>query len=376
MNRLRKAISLLLLPAMLLSLSMGAFAAPKISSKNSKEHFEFLNQYRTAAGGTELTWDDDLYESAQIRALELVEEYNNIHVRPDGTKYFSVTTRVWGENTSMGFKTPKAAMQGFKDSKAHWKNLMDDRFTIAATACAQADDGTLYWVQHFGTGKSNASWAGVKEYDLDPFNDPNVKLKKSASKAVALVDDSGKLTTSAATELKNQLASAKGSSATLTVKDAKSVSPAVLKKMAEAAKIAGKTGYLQADTLSADGKSVQGRLLLEPAKLTGRKTSIQLGVFVDSKSVSSVKSAVEKQFQHKIVYIHMAHYGTLTTRAKVTVKVSLTGLDKDNLLFYVRDKKGTLTLLEDPQDKVDSKGFLSFYTKFGGDILVTNTALL
>lgn len=383
---IKRMLTLVLALTLALALALPAFAA-QLYSGEAKDVFKLLNSEREEAGLSTLKWDNDLAEAAEVRALEICEKYTADHSRPNGQSFFSVSTKVWGENTAYGYKNAQAAMTGWMKSKGHKENILRDTFTIGAVACAQANDGTMYWVQLFGNGKSNASWAvtqyKITSYTFDPFNDSSTKTtssgseSSSASASASLLDKEGKVTaTGAGAQLKKAISASNAKDVSLRIKNAAGISPAVLKSLATTASASGKTLSIQADTMSSTGKSVQGRLVLEPAKLTGRKTTIQLGVYTTSSSVADIQSRMEKKYDNTMAYIHMEHIGSLTVPTKVVAKVKLTGLDTGNLQFYVyNSKKDTLIKIETPNYSVDSKGFVTFYTSTGGDIVILDKAL-
>jgi uncharacterized protein YkwD len=55
-----------------------------------------------------------------------------------------------GENVGEGYKTPKAAVEGWMKSEPHRKNLLNKDFTEIGVAVATAENGTRYWTQDFG----------------------------------------------------------------------------------------------------------------------------------------------------------------------------------------------------------------------------------
>ena|GEM_PF-6353175 len=183
MNCTKKMITVLLVVSLITCLTFPAFAAP-VHKPNltTKITLESINDLRKNAGLEPLKRDKDLMEAAKIRALESAEKYSTKHMRPNGQAFFSVSTKAWAENTGYGHKTQKESFDSLAKSKGHRANMLDKRMTIVGYACAQGDDGTLYWVQIFGTGKSNYTWAmkdwDVKTFTLDPFNDPKTPMDK------------------------------------------------------------------------------------------------------------------------------------------------------------------------------------------------------
>lgn len=380
----KKILSVTLAFILAISLSLPAFAAPSLQNGMIRDMLGRLNKARKSAGLAALALDDDLQAAAQIRALEIAQKYTSDHSRPNGQKAFSASTKIWGENIARGYKDEYEVMVGWLDSKGHRANILDKRFTIVGLACSEGDDGRLYWVQSFGTSKSNMFWAmrdfGVKSFTLDPFNDPKTpldKAKKASSAAnTGLIDKDGVIITSAiGAELTNAASETKSGPVTIKIKNAKAITPETCGYFALFYASYGREATILADTLASNGKSVQGRIVLEPSKLYNRKTGIKLGVYTDKDSIANVKAAMQKRSNNTMTYIHMEHQGSLTINTRVTAKVDLTGLDTKNLLFYVCDgKQDSVTLIDKPEYSI-SNSYISFLTKTGGDIVITDKKL-
>ena len=50
-----------------------------------------------------------------------------------------------GENVAKGYTDGTQAVQAFKKSSAHYKNMVSEEFTDIGIGVAAAPDGTLYW---------------------------------------------------------------------------------------------------------------------------------------------------------------------------------------------------------------------------------------
>lgn len=391
----KKVLSALIAVIMIALVPLQAAAAPVLRPKKvSDTMLDMINNLRKNAGLEALTADKDLMEAAEIRALESAKKYSTEHKRPNGQKFFSVSTKVWAENTSYGRESEEEVVNAFAKSAGHKANMLDKRFKIVGYACAEDDDGVLYWVQLFGTATSNYSWAmkdwGVNSFTLDPFNNPKTPLDTAKSDSAStttppttktgvtkLLDENGALTSSGLNEeLKKAIAEKQTGTVLVNVKDAASISPAVLKSFADTAEQARRIAFITADSLAANSKSVQGRIILDPSKLTNLKNDIKLGITVDNNSIASVKKAMEEKYANKMAYIHMEHRGTLVADAEIIAKVDLTGLNTEKLLIYVFNAANdTCTLITEPKYSVDKNGYLHFFTKTAGDIIITDKQL-
>lgn len=89
----------------------------------AKELFDLTNQARANAGLPALKWSDELARCADVRANEIVTNFS--HVRPDGTKCYSLSNKIAGENILRG---PSATAQEMFDhwmaSEGHKENIL------------------------------------------------------------------------------------------------------------------------------------------------------------------------------------------------------------------------------------------------------------
>lgn len=191
--------------------------------------------------------------------------------------------------------------------------------------------------------------------------------------AASLVDGQGVVQEAALKTAITKKLAASGGGTTVTIKSAASVSPAALRAANTAG---GGAVVLRFDTMTAGGANSQGRMYLQPSRLTKRKTAIRVGVYTDSASVSKIKSAMAERYSNRMAYIHMEHSGTLTVPTKIMARVKLTGLNTGNLRFYLYDSgKDTLKRIESPDYSV-SKSYVTFYTGRAGDIVITDSELV
>lgn len=108
-----------------------------------------VNAERKAAGVSELTMDEDLLNAAMLRAAETVVSFD--HIRPNGTRCFTASSKMYGENIASGFGTPTEVMQGWMSSDGHKKNILNSSFQSIGVGCiVNAKTKRVYWVQCFG----------------------------------------------------------------------------------------------------------------------------------------------------------------------------------------------------------------------------------
>lgn len=124
------------------------------------EVLRIVNGYRAAEGIAPLTLNEDLTIMSCVRAEEIAWSGNHNHTRP-GYKSFKTLFKeagydsgLAGENLGWGYATPEAVCEAWKNSKSHYKNIMDPRFTqIGIGVAADADPrAKLCWTQHFYEG--------------------------------------------------------------------------------------------------------------------------------------------------------------------------------------------------------------------------------
>lgn len=114
----------------------------------AKEIFDATNAERVAAGLPELIWNDELAQAADVRAGEIITDFD--HVRPDGTKCYVLSDLIYGENIARG---PHASGQEFVSrwmgSEGHRANILCCQYTLigVGTKCVEQGDTA---VQLFG----------------------------------------------------------------------------------------------------------------------------------------------------------------------------------------------------------------------------------
>lgn len=117
---------------------------------DARKSFALQNERRAAQGVSALVWNESLYQSASVRAAEIVQQFS--HTRPDGTSCFTAVTGKWknlGENIAYGQTTAQQVTQSWYDSEGHRNNMLRGNFTSAAVACYEYQ-GRKYWVTLFG----------------------------------------------------------------------------------------------------------------------------------------------------------------------------------------------------------------------------------
>lgn len=106
-----------------------------------------VNAERLKAGLGALRVDAELTRAACVRAREIVEKFS--HTRPDGSKWSTAGTGIYGENIAMGQRTADKVMAAWLTSSGHRANIMRPGFGSIGV-CALTVNGVTYWAQLFG----------------------------------------------------------------------------------------------------------------------------------------------------------------------------------------------------------------------------------
>lgn len=118
-----------------------------IEINKEQEVLDIINTIRKENGLSSLTWDDKLYNVAQIRSQECSRVWS--HTRPDGTHWSTLSSVVHGENLAKGFYTAEDAVEGWMNSEGHKANILRPEFTRAAISFYEAENG-WFWCMSFG----------------------------------------------------------------------------------------------------------------------------------------------------------------------------------------------------------------------------------
>lgn len=112
------------------------------------------NALRMENGIAVLTTNDKLMQAAQVRADEMAASGAYSHTRPDGRKYTTVTDcKYVGENIQLigewqmsNTSLPAAAVDGWQNSTAHLKNMLNTRYGEIGIGLSQGTVmGEPYW---------------------------------------------------------------------------------------------------------------------------------------------------------------------------------------------------------------------------------------
>ncbi len=137
----------------------------EINDNYATEVLSQLNALRASLGVNEVRMNSVLCDIAAQRAAETAVYFS--HMRPDGRDCFSFAIPgcyAAGENIAIGHTSPTAVMEGWTESKGHYRNMIDADYTDVGIACFKSTNGYLCWVQYFANCTSSPiEKSGVSE---------------------------------------------------------------------------------------------------------------------------------------------------------------------------------------------------------------------
>ena len=144
-------------------------AEPFDAAAAKQDIIDRTNALRREKGVAALTVNDKLMQAAQARADEMAASGVYSHTRPDGRKYTTVTDcKYIGENIHLigewqirDSSLPSFAVEAWKNSAAHLKNMLNTRYHAIGVGVSQGTVmGEPYWycVQLFLLDGYNVTW--------------------------------------------------------------------------------------------------------------------------------------------------------------------------------------------------------------------------
>ena len=144
-------------------------AEPFDAAAAKQDIIDRTNALRREKGVAALTVNDKLMQAAQVRADEMAASGVYSHTRPDGRKYTTVTDcKYIGENIHLigewqirDSSLPSFAVEAWKNSAAHLKNMLNTRYHEIGVGVSQGTVmGEPYWycVQLFLLDGYNVTW--------------------------------------------------------------------------------------------------------------------------------------------------------------------------------------------------------------------------
>jgi uncharacterized protein YkwD len=116
-----------------------------------------INQERAKVGLRALTYNDDLYDSANAKCQDMKKNNYFTHTSPSGTDYTTFikktvpTAKITGENLGAGYTDDTTIIKEWMQSPKHKENILNAKFTAEGIAvCGKASEKPgLIIVAHF-----------------------------------------------------------------------------------------------------------------------------------------------------------------------------------------------------------------------------------
>lgn len=113
----------------------------------AKKMLSLVNAYRKEHGLGEVKWDESLAQATKTRAAEASICWS--HTRPNGSKWYTVSNLVKGENLAKGYSTAEETFNAWLASDSHRENILWGDFETMYVAYFEAENG-WFWAQEFG----------------------------------------------------------------------------------------------------------------------------------------------------------------------------------------------------------------------------------
>lgn len=216
------------------------------------------------------------------------------------------------------------------------------------------------------SGSSSSSDSGSSNSSSKPYTEKESTFKSISELGLGTIKDkaSSNVDSKGAVKSSNVVNAVSASNKDVTVKNGKTVSNSILKKMAAK----NPDARLVAETTK-NGKTV-GKLILNAKDSKDYKANLSLGVEVNNKAL---KSRLVKAFSNNVQAVTLSQNGKFGAEVEVAAKITTTSMDKNNIKFYTYDRdKNSYKEIDVGSYRFDSDGMIHFTTSVGGDILISS----
>lgn len=278
------------------------------------------------------------------------------------TGLFTVPVEAAGEGYSDLFRI--YSLTGIdKDYKVNGTALMygsanagaDSNYVIVIKVHSTRKDYLMDIITEREFEKITKNCLSVSQMDTATYN--AFMLENGASDEYLFLEDKPPIVNSI-------LKAAANGKTSIKIKDTLAISPDALKL---ASQKCGSNFSIICDTM--EGKKVDVRLTVYPSTTTK-------GVITTAYADDYLAEYFEEKFGNKFAIVDFVQEGSFGTTVKVTAKVDLKNLNKDNLRFYSFNRvTNKYAEVENTNYSVDSKGYLVFYTDRGNTMLITDKKL-
>ncbi len=153
------------------------------ASNNVYEYkvLELVNNERAKLSIAPLKMDKSLSNAADIRTKEIKKSFS--HKRPDGTMWYTVSSKVNGENIAYGQRTPKEVVNSWMNSPGHRSNILNSKFKSIGIGYYYS--GTSYWVQLFSNKQASLIESKKSTIESQKLTiNPTISLIKTNKKII------------------------------------------------------------------------------------------------------------------------------------------------------------------------------------------------
>lgn len=111
----------------------------------------------TGDGWGGLAWSTHCYAAAYKHAVWMAQYQRLQHKGKDGSSVWDRLANEKylvghvGENIAMGYRTPEQVMSGWRNSPAHYANIVNKNYDYMGAACAYDSQGVPYWCVVFAS---------------------------------------------------------------------------------------------------------------------------------------------------------------------------------------------------------------------------------
>lgn len=161
--------------------------------------------------------------------------------------------------------------------------------------------------------------------------------------------------------------------ATVKVRNVKTVEIETLKKVSEEAKEENKTATVYFDQIK-DNK-VTVRVTVNPAAVAKLEGELNVYGSIEEKDTAKASRVFNKYFENEIEVVYLGQSGSYGMNVKVAAKVDLSGMNTSALRFYVYNSKTNTYSRLTTGYYIDANGYLHFTTPVGGSVIISNGPL-
>jgi len=152
--------------AFVLFYPLSAWLSPDMALAESKKIIELTNNLRQAVSLPALIENRQLTQAAWEKVQDMAVNQYFAHVSPSGLSLKNWLNKtgykyaVAGENLAVGFSGAEEAVAAWKDSPAHYENIVDDDFKVIGAALADGklnQVNTVFIAQYFAAPTESAA---------------------------------------------------------------------------------------------------------------------------------------------------------------------------------------------------------------------------